>query len=247
MLLVNNKLLKYFSSLTILIFVLSILLTNLSGLGGYNINDNLSIADRYIKTGNYFYTAGEADNYSATPAYFPGFSFLIILIQKFIKIHIIEVISIISGAFILTFLFLIYKTSIILGANKNFTKIIIPLFATLFYPAWLWYAIDFKPDTFLISLFILALIIINSNLNVSLKTIIVFLVTFLGTITKQQFISLFISIIYALYLYEEALLNKKVLWICLAAILGLVVIFSIDNLYLIKWCDLDYDEVTWEK
>ena len=233
MILINNKYINLLSQLSIFIFGVSILILNLSGIGGYNINDNLSIADRFINTGYYFYTSGDKDNFSGTPAYFPGFSFIIIFVQQFVKHHLVEIISIISGAFILSLLYLTNKISIQLGANKDLSKLLIPLLATLFYPSWIWYAIDFKPDTFLLALFLFSLLIINSKLSNSVKVLAILMITFIGTITKQQFLSLFISILYTLYLYEEKTFSKKSFFAILGSLFGLFVIFSIDNLYLI--------------
>jgi hypothetical protein len=227
--LLNSIKSTYFKFLAFGLYILSVITLNLSGVSGYNINDNLALVDRYFQTNRFFYSGGFNDLFVGTPSYFPGNAFLLYFIRIFTFEYAVEIACLISGIWVVLFVLMSILKSTELSSNNILGITMIPLVLITFFPAWIWYAIDSKPDTFLVGLFLGVTIILNKKEFTLIKTITLFIFAIIGTVTKQQFLALYISTIIYLYYVERDIFFKRLIPLFIGGLIGVIIIFSIEN------------------
>ncbi len=213
-------------------FACSIFASNLGGLAGFNLNSSLAMADRFLEAGKLFYSQGAIDNYAYSQIYFPGFSILAIPFAYLFSGYAVDALHVLSSILILLFLGLLVIKATKFGVDFNLAAVVVPLTVVSFMPAILWYAADFKPDIFLISIYFICSSIIDSKNRLLQKSIALFLFSLLGMLIKQQFVGLWLGQIIVVLIWKR---HAERVFLFISGLIGLVVaiavLASIDGLY----------------
>lgn len=229
----NKKLEKYLILIGWVLFSFSIATSNLGGLAGFNLNSSLAMADRFLETGKLFYSLGEVDHYAYSQIYFPGFAIVAIPFAYLFSSNAVDALHVLSSIFILVFLGLLVRRSCQFGVNFNIASISVPLIVISFMPAILWYAADFKPDIFLISIYLICDAYIESSRKVLTKSLVLLVFTLVGLLIKQQFLGLWIGLMVVIAIWSRGLERAVLLLTGLVGLCGAIVILSsVDGLYL---------------
>jgi hypothetical protein len=215
--------------LLICILIINIFLQNYNPFSGYNIADNIAMADRYIISNLFKYSNGEHDFYIGSPNYFPFNAMLTIALIKILpNINIVYTIHFISSLFVVSYFFLLAREVKEKTCHNTLTIFTYSgIFVLLFFQPWLWYALDFKPDTLLLILFF----ILTKNLRKRnlFNYLLIFLLNLFCCLLKQQYLILFFGLFINLYFSSG---NNKFIFFVLfsSSALAVLILFFTPNL-----------------
>lgn len=201
MLKILNNLSNFYKTTPIAIFFMLILVVGGMGqVARWDLLDQISMADNYVKDGSLYPSAASAEPFGVS-VYFPGVALLAVVLSKIgIDFYLVEIMILIACVIVVLFLsiqkVLVWEISRI---EISWADLILfsVLFCLIIAPFWLFYAREFKPDSIAFLLGFLGLIL-TSFLKSDAKLYKIFLGSLFcsgALFFKQQYIAFIAGLI----------------------------------------------------
>lgn len=239
MYILENKTVRNLSITLAIVYFLKLLTSSLLQGGRWDLNEQIAFAQRLLE-GISSYANGQTDLFFPSSPYFPGVGYLsyIYSILGIESVYVNEILMLFTAVSIgVVYFILLQKLTFKMYPNITSNVILVItviLFATHFM-GYIGYMIEFKPDTILLVLGLIALFILENENKpniVSLTT--VGLLLFIATFFKQSFFIIFF-LVYVLVLFNKYFsIKEKIIILISYSIVGLTALyfmFKIDNLY----------------
>ncbi len=229
----SNEKYKLVLIIVLVAYFLNSFINGLIAGGRWDLNQAIATADRFLKGKGFYYSAIEA----STP-YFPGVSFLSVLIGKFFYSWRDYILLAIASMIGMLFFYLLIRLGEKFSGNKWVSLIVITYFLYTAFANYKGYMKEFKADTFVLIMAVLIVRLIDSmekkrELITWGRLLGLFFLAFLMDVSKQQ--ALYIDVALGLYLlFAKTIdLNGKIKILgslIFAGLADLAVIFSIPDI-----------------
>ena len=217
---------KFLLGLVTLIFVVQLLFLSLGKGGGWDLGQQIAMADR-AAVGQIYYSTQQDGFYLSSSPYFPGVSFLSMIVSKLSYEHretILLVLATSIGIALLLFLAFLAKK---MGVKFQTSFALVVMYAVWFFALWKAYMTEFKPDSLLllgaVGILFLFMKIERKQKLLLFYGLFVVLLVLIG-IFKQQGVAIYASVFLYVLFSKSIDLRTKVHLLFLSLSAGLVVL-----------------------